>query len=424
MRKRIFQNWALKLASLVLAAILWFVVVTVNDPMDVRTYYNVPVRLTNTDLLNKENKVYEVLDNTDVVNVTVRAPKSVFSQLRTSDIVAEADMSKLTDINTIGISFSVQNVGTIESIEGNHDVVRLSVEEKRSKWVKLVYKTIGEVADGYIVAGTSSDQTLIEVTGPKSVVDRINYAGVEIDVSGATNNLSANVDISLYDEEDNLIDQDNIKTNVNFVHMTVDVLATKEVPVEVNYMGIPANGYMVTGAVQSDPATVRIAGTPYALSNISKISIPEDRLNITAESSNKTDVINLREFLPDNIKFADSGFNGKVTVTVYIEPKVEKTLDIPADNVKVINVPQGMEVQFPEDKTHYTMQVSGLNASIEPLRENLMNGTVDVAAWMEEQDITELTPGVYILPVEFNLPEDVTGDEITVQLTFSEMTIS
>lgn len=72
MKKLLLHNWSLKLASLVLAAILWFLVVAINDPMDIRTYYNVPVKLTNTELLDKENKVYEVLDGTDKVNVIVR----------------------------------------------------------------------------------------------------------------------------------------------------------------------------------------------------------------------------------------------------------------------------------------------------------------------------------------------------------------
>lgn len=238
MKKYLLHNWTLKLASLVLAAILWFLIVTINDPMDTNTYYNIPVKLINTELLDEENKVYEVLDGTDKVNVTVRAPGSILDELRSSDIVAEADMSKLTDINTIVINFTtLRNMEAIDSIEGNRDVVKLNVEEKGSKWTKILYNIVGEVADGYIVSNAVLDQNLIEVSGPKSVIDQVNYASVEIDVSGASTTQSANLDIFLYDKDNNRVDQKSVKKNVDYVRMTVDVLATKDVPVEVNYMG-------------------------------------------------------------------------------------------------------------------------------------------------------------------------------------------
>lgn len=419
MRKKLLHNWTLKLASLVLAAILWFLVVQIDDPKETKTFNNISVRLTNTELLEKENKVYEVLDNTNTVSVTVRAPRSIIGQIRSGDIVAEADMSKLTDINTIGISYSVQNVDTIDSIEGNHEVVRLNVEDKSTKWIKVVYQIVGEVSDGYMVSSASPDQTLIEVSGPKSVVERIGYAGVEIDVTGATNNLSANVDIALFDKEDAPMEQKSIKKNVDYVHMTVEVLATKEVPVEVNYMGVPADGFMATGVVLSEPASVKIAGTSSALSNVNRISIPEDRLNITGESSDMTDIINLREYLPDNIRLADSGFNGKATVTIFIEPIVEKTLEVPVENVTVTNLPEGLEAQIPEDMTFYTLRVSGLDALITPLRQTAVRGNIDMAAWMEKQKITALTPGTYTVPIVFDLAEEINHNDVSVRLTVS-----
>ena len=135
MRKKLTHNLGLKLASLVLAFVLWFLVVQINDPKDTERFTNVQVKLINTELLEKEGKVYEVLDNTDKVSVTVSAPRSIIDQMRASDIVAEADMSRLTDINTIVITYATPNV-EVNSIEGDHDVVRLSVEDKKSKWIQ------------------------------------------------------------------------------------------------------------------------------------------------------------------------------------------------------------------------------------------------------------------------------------------------
>lgn len=419
MKEKLLNNWALKLASLVLAVVLWFLVVIINDPQDTTTFSNIAVKLTNTELLAQENKVYEVLDNTDTVSVKVRAPKSVIDQLRASDIVAEADVRKLTDINTIAIDYSV-NIAGVESIDGNHDVVRLTVEDKVTRWIKVVYNTVGEVAKDYMIAGVTPDQNIIEISGPRSAVESVEYAGVEIDVSEATYNRSANVDITLYDENNSIVRQDNIAKNVDYIHMSVEVLATKEVPVEINYMGMPADGYMATGTVLSDPDTVKIAGTAYALSRINKITIPEERLNITGESSDMTDIINIADYLPDNIRLADSDFNGKVTATIAIEPIAERTLEIPLENVEVINMPAGLRYALADEVEYYTLHISGLAERVEAVHPDQLRGVIDIAAWMEEQEIAELTSGGYTVPVTFVLSEGVTAEEISVWMSVKE----
>ncbi len=420
MRKRLLNNWVLKLASLVLAVVIWFLVVQINDPPDTKTFSNITVKLINTELLQEQNKVYEVVDNTDTVSVTVRAPKSVFEVLRASDIIAEADVSKITDINTIAIDFSIQNVDDWDSIEGNRDVVRLNVEDKRTRWIKVVYNTVGEVAENYMIASAEPDQNIIEISGPKSAVDRVSYAGVEIDVEGATSNRSANVDITLYDSEGEVVQQDSITKNVEYVRMQVEVLAVKEVPIEINYMGVPADGYVATGDVSSDPATVKIAGGIYTLSRVNKISIPEDRLNITGESSDMTDIIDIRDYLPDNVRMADSEFNGKITATVAIEPIVERTLEVPVANVNAVNLPEGMEAKFGEELECYILKVSGLAAYVDSLRQTDVRGVIDVGAWMEQQGITDLTPGSYTIPVTFHLREEIVAEEVSVRLNISE----
>jgi len=422
MKKILLNNWMLKLASLFLAAILWFVVVQFNDPKDTKTLNNIQVKLTNQELLENENKVYEVLDNTDMVSVTVRAPKSVIGQLRSSDIVAEADVSRITDINTIPITYTLQNVNTDYSIEGNHDVVKLNVEDKASKLVEVTYNTVGEVAEGYMVSSVTPDQTKIEVSGPKSVIDQISYAAVEIDVSGFTSNMSAYVDIAFYDSEDNLIDQKNIQKIVNYVRMSVEVLATKEVPVEINYMGVPESGYMATGELQSDPATIMIAGTTATLANVSKISIPEERLNITGANADLTDIVNIKEYLPDNVRLADSAFSGKVTATVFIEAIQEKTLEIPAEDIEIVNIPEGFEATLPETVLSYTLEIQGLEKDLADVSENSLAPVIDVEAWMEEQKLSELTEGQHSIAVQIQLPDGVTAKrDLTARVTFQEI---
>ena len=419
MKKLLTHNLGLKLASLVLAFVLWFLVAQIYDPKDTVSFNNIQVRLINTDLLEEEGKVYEVLDNSNLVRVTVTGPQSIVkSELRRSDIVAEAEMSKLTDINTIAITYYCENVSNDSvEIKGNHDSVRLNVEDRTSKWIKLESNTVGEVASGYMIGNVTLDQTNIEVTGPKSAITQIDHAGVDINVADSTSSLSANVDIRLYDADDNELTLETVKKNVDSAHMTVEVLATKEVPIEIEYMGVPEDGYMATGEVESSLSTVKIAGTASTLLGVSAITIPEDRMNITGQSGDLVDVINLKEYLPSNVRLADKSFDGKITATVYIEPVVTKDLSVPAENISISGVPEGMEAEITTAADTYDITVSGLSRNISILRDSSVTGVLDLKKWMEDNGVEELTQGNYVVPVTFNLSEDITiENDITIHI--------
>lgn len=410
MKKLLTRNLGLKLASLLLAFVLWFLVAQIYDPKDTVTFNNIQVRLINTELLDEEGKVYEVLDNSNLVRVTVTGPQSIVkSELRRSDIVAEADMSKLTDINTIAITYYCENISNDSvEIKGNHDSVRLNVEDKTSKWIKLESNTIGDVASGYMIGNVTLDQTNIEVTGPKSAISQVDHAGVDINVTDSTTSLSANVDIKLYDADDNELVLESVKKNVDSAYMTVEVLATKEVPVEIEYMGVPEDGYMATGEVESSVPTVRIAGTVSTLVGISAITVPEDRMNITGQSDNLVGIINLKEYLPANVRLADKSFDGKITATVYIEPIVSKDLTVAAENISVTGVPDGMEAEITSTAEEYNITVSGLSRDVSILHDSSVTGILNLTQWMEDNGVEELTPGTYTIPVTFNLAEDIT----------------
>lgn len=420
MRKKLLNNLGLKLVSVFLAVVIWFTVVMISNPKDSVTFSGIPVNLVNTELLEGEDKLYEVLNNTDRVRVTVEAPRKVINQLRSSDIIAEADVSRLTEVNTIAINCSVLNSAIeISSITSNPDVVQLNVEEKASKWVNVKRNTVGEVAEGYMVYGSTSDQTRMEISGPESVINQIDHAGLEMDVTGASENVSGNVEIRFYDSEGNLVDDTtDIIKNADNMHMEVTVLATKEVPIEVLATGTPAEGYLITGTVECEPSTVVLAGTASVLADISKITATID---VTGESEDEERSINLRSYLDDSIRFADRNFNGRANAVVHIEPSMERTLVIPGRNISFQNLPEGFELEFEEGQQNYRLRISGLNAAVSAVEQGAVQGTLDIGAWMQEQNISELNAGTYEIPIEFNVPGNVTiENEVSARVTIAE----
>ena len=424
MKKKLLRNLGLKLLSVMIAVVLWFVVVMTNNPKDTKTFYDVPVKLVNVELLAKEGKVYEVLDGTDLVRVTVEMPRNRMGELTKEDIVAEADVSKLTEINTVPITCSVINPDlNISDIKCSRDAVRLSVEEEAKKWLNVQAIPLGNVGDGYVVDSIDKSPTRIQIVGPKSAVDKVSSVVAEVDVTNAISNVTVNVEPLFYDAEGNLLHLPSVTKNEDNIHVEVKVLATKEVPLELSYMGQPAEGYLVTGRIDIDPPTVLVAGTLNSLVGVNKITIPAEEIDITGATEDYTTSVSIRKHLPDNLKLVEvEGSNGRANVTVGIEPEAERTLTIAERNISIESLPEGFEADFEQEAGPYRLTISGLNSDISGIDQGAVRGTVNVAAWMESENMSQLAAGTYRLPVSFEFPEEIRMEnELFVRLTIVEV---
>ena len=245
MKNRLTNNIGLKLASVFCALVLWLVVNSMNDPTVPQPYYNIPVKLLNTNLITDSNQVYEILDDTDVISrVVVRAPRSVISELKADNIIATADVSELSSLDTISIKLSTDvSYRDIVSITGSIDTVKLNIENKRSKALALKATAVGKQENGYIIGDITTDQNLVRISGPQSVIDRIARASVEVDVSGMTSDILTNAEIKFYDAEDTEVDVSGATLNIKSVSVKVSIAQTKSVPVNFTVEGEAAFGY-------------------------------------------------------------------------------------------------------------------------------------------------------------------------------------
>lgn len=420
-RSILFSHWLLKLMSLLLAFGLWFVVVSTDDPVDEKRFQNVKVNLVNTDLLTQKDQIYEILDNTDVLRtVTFDAPLSVRREIQASDIIAEADLNNLTVTNTVEIKFSCPKYSDqVQNISGNIEYVKLNIEEKAEKWIKIDYKVIGEVADNYIIGNISLSENRVHIQGPKSAISEISRAEVEVDVTDITYNISTSGSVHLLDQEGNEVIRASVTKSLETVKASVEVWNTKEIPVLYEYKGTPAEGYVATGEMNTTVDIVRIAGPAKSLNNITELRVDPEDINITGANRDYEASLNLKDYLPDNIYFAEKDFDSTAKVIVKIEEIRERRLTLRSENIQIINVPEGLVCEVVSNASS-PLVVRGLEAYVSLLQASSLQGTVDVAAWMNETNLTELPEGTYSLPVEVSLLEQQEVVSIpTVTLNFT-----
>lgn len=413
MKQKLTNNWLLKVASLVFAFCLWLIVMNVENPTKPQTFANITVKFENAEVLTDQGLTYAVLDGTDVVkSITVYGPRNTVEQLNEEDIIAKADFNNLTNVNTIPIEFSTSRFGTeISNIRGSISTVKLNVEKEKTIRLRLRVNAVGEVADGYILGNITPDQNQITVTGAESIIDSIDKAIAEVDVSDATAGIATYEDVKLYDKEGKLVESNLITQKVTSVRVGVEVLATKSVPINYSVMGTPADGYMATGVIESDPEMVRIAGTASALNAVNRIEIPAEELNITGQSGNMLANVNVKQYLPNNVILADSSFNGTASVTVYIEPTVTRIFRVNQSQFKVVGVPEGYKATLEGIDSEVEIEFTGLATVMNQLNATDIVGYVDMQDVKETEEIDEWKEETYHATLQFDFREDVHAEQ-------------
>lgn len=340
MKEKIFNNLSLKIVSAVFAVILWTVIVNIYDPNTSYTFSNITVQLVNTQSLTEKNYTFEVVDG-GKISVTVSGPKSVVTDLKTSDIAATADLSKVTAFTDyVDIQVQVvkdgQVLNNVEAVPRT-SALKLSIENRDTNTYAVNVNTTGTPANGYAVASTTTSPTYIKVTGPTSLVEGVASVGVDVDVSGAKGTVNTQSDINMYDSDGNIIANEELEMSSETADVIVEMARTKTVPVVVKTSGTPSQDCVVTGTSLSQTSVV-ISGQQEALSKIDNITIPSSAVSVDGLSDDKTYTFRLTDYVPSGVKIVS---DSRLQVTVKISKASTKTVHISSDAIKIENVASG-----------------------------------------------------------------------------------
>lgn len=176
-------NPGLKLASLVLAAVLWFFVVSQGRSVIVM---DVPIRLRNIPAN------LEAVDVPKTINISIEGQERLLKKLRQEDIDVIIDLSYVKK----GITFfplnkdniALPNLLTVTDI--SPQAIKLLIEEKVKKRVPVKTIIVGSPAQGFSIKGIEVVPKMIEIKGPESVIAKVYSVKTEpIDITGITSNL-------------------------------------------------------------------------------------------------------------------------------------------------------------------------------------------------------------------------------------------
>ena len=407
MGKRLLNNIGLKVSAVIISMILWLVVLNFNDPIITETHNGIEVKILNSNALDKQGKVYEVLDNTDIVNVTIRAARSVVDEIDREDVYAVADLSKLTYVNTLTIQvYTDEGEQLIKGISSSIESVRLHIEDGKSRQLIINPIITGKPANGYIQGDVKLEQNIVRMTGPTSLIDSIDRVEAVVDIKGMQSTINTSTNLILYDKSGAVIEDSNIKQNISEVTVGVEVFKTKEVLVAVETSGDVEEGYMLNGKINLSKETVTIAAPNSILKNLDSITIPGSAIEVDGASENLIKELNIKDYIPNGVMIAED-FDGKITVEIGIEAEETKVVTVKSDQIKVLNTIEGYDykLNMPEE---LSVNVVGTKKQVGQVSASEIVGTIDLSEHVDMKDIKSS----YRVTLNWNEPDNIKMMEI------------
>ena len=411
--KVITNNFGLKLLAALFALILWLVVVNIDDPK-ISQRFSTSVVIENAEYLTNQGKYFEVLDDTNTIVFTVTAKRSYIEKLSNTDFKAVANMENAAIDNESGmgkvpIEVTALRYSSLVTISKATQNLEIALDNLAQDQFIVGVETTGTLPDGCALGEVTVRPNLLKVSGPESVVSRIDHVTASIDVTNMTADVVASVIPVLYDSDGNVIDKSDLILNMSTVTVTVRILDIKDVALIFNVTGTPADGYAYMD-MEYEPKTIAIKGTASALNKVTALNIPESALDISGARSDITKVVDVTEYLPDGVTVADQA-QAKVTVTVHIAQLSTKVVNIFPSSIRVLNLPEGYKLSF--DTSVIRVNVSGIAANLAALDTNSIVASIDAG---------QLTPGTHEVELALDLEENLYHEPVLVTVTVTEET--
>ena len=364
------------IASILVAVAIWVYVDVEKAPERTKTIRDIPVEFSgeSTTLADKNLMLLSGYDTT--VDLTIKGTKRELVKINKDNVRLVASTSSIDSVGVHTLRWDVVYPDGVQSSALSVDwaskyKVTVTVGELYTKEVPVNCVVTGTVADGYVTGETVLDPTTLVLRGQRDDLLNVAYAKLTVDISDATRSVIQTESVQLYDNDDNPVDNSNIRTNASLIQAKVPVLTTKEVSLAVELSGVPGSaGQSIKTTIT--PSSVRLIGEADVLENIDEIVLATlyiEDLDIWQQNSYVVTA-------PDGTWLANS--NEVATVEITMEGIEEKTVTV--DTFSYTNVPSGL---YAEVQDTLDVRLWGLSEELAELKADAITATVDLSSVTE-----------------------------------------
>ena len=332
----LIHNWGWKLASFVLAVCLWGVLITQDTALPrTKVIENVRVSVTNSAVLRSNGLIIvSGLENVNTVDLRVSVPQKNYSSAAAANYIARLDVSQIQQAGeqTLKITATAANAsqyGTV--VDVINPEVTVTVEEFGTmSGIPVEVHRVGEVPEGIYAGALTRSVEAVDISGPKSIVEKAVRCVVDYDQSALSVNRSpnaVNLPFVFVDAEGQVLDSTNLTVTprgqasaIQRISITQNVYAMARVGIDPSTLvkGEPAEGYAVSN-IRVMPTVITLAGSQVAVAPYQEEGAalyPYDQVDISGQSRTVSQLLYLNT--PGNMDYIS---NNTVQVIVTILPE-------------------------------------------------------------------------------------------------------
>lgn len=331
------SNIKIQLACIFFAFFMWVYVMSDLDPIDTRDITSVSISVSNLDELEKNNLTLS--PNQELkANVQIKGRRSVIAKKVKSGIKLQAILENIqVGSNEAKIVMSGDNTDLSYTITPSN--ISLSIEEKQGKSEKIQIKSIGSLAENYYIDNIKLSKDNIYVSGPSSLIEKINKVEVELDLANNSKDFSKLTKVKVLDSENHEID--GLTIDDSNVIVTVTLKKEKIVPIKLN---IQNDDSLNISQVSINPETIKIQGKASRIDSITQI---ETKKIISSELSNNSEML-VELDLPSDI-YSDVKQVSLMASIENVESSKKYEFDYKKEEIQVLSNDNNYNISIPEN---------------------------------------------------------------------------
>jgi YbbR domain-containing protein len=320
------------LLALLLAIAVWISAVTSANPDEVQTLNSVPLAV-----IGQDPSLININDQPAYVEVTLRAPRSVWEQLNAQEnsVQATLDLSGLgSGEYTKDIQITVA-VRPYQIVLANPTSVKVHLEPIATDTLPVELSLSGEPAVGYQASEQTLDPKTVTISGPTSVIEKATRARILVSLAGARESIDQLIGVQIVDAKNSQLQ--DIAVSPESIHVSIPISQQggfRDVAVKVVVQGQQAAGYRIENVSVFPPVVTVFAADPKLVDALPGV-IETQPLDIQDAKADITTRLALN--LPENISIVGSK---SVRVQVGVSP-IQTSQTLPNQPINVIGLSEG-----------------------------------------------------------------------------------
>jgi TIGR00159 family protein len=315
-----------KVIVAIVSIMIWVSITNSQDTVVTTTIKNVPVSITNANVLDKIGQTYKVTSG-KTVDVKITGRRSVVSSINQSDLIAEADFRKMSQVYSVPIQVSSKKHNNeLEINTTNDDVMTLKLENIVEKELTLEVVVKGKPKNGNYIVPDELGTDKINVSAPETKVKSMKRAKLVINVDGKSNDFITFATPIIEKSDGKAVDMSGANLSDKSVRVSMKAYKTKEVSLVLNTYSSSDNEMYKLLEYKFEKNRISIAGEENTLKSIKNISVDIDLS--TSDDSATSIIIDTKQYLPEGTMLVnndDKQIELKIKADKYIKESIPLT---------------------------------------------------------------------------------------------------